>query len=540
LGEGDERYRQRLAIFAPYRLPSSATLHRGIAALSLPAQVGATDVAAQATQQLLSDVPAALPGQIDVLEVDSTRFCASRSLRAMPARLAPGQSIDATGKMPADETAATGNYTFHREALVRVDDTAGLAFATETSRWMILRAARGLVTLVSRLQALTPAAQITVTAALDTSLGPLHAQGRLLDLILSNAPTGIDLGLVGALAHEIGDDYVAYIPADDAGGFVRLSFAGGDDLDILAPDVVAPDTPSSVAVIRPLLASPASLILRVLRCGPGNGTLAATPEGGSGSRLFTGTALGQVTIVAEYPLADGSFLSGAKTVVIAPDTLGPCTVIASDGSEGVSESQASGPPDSDFREAYLVRADDSRTDYASDNARRMQLPLEQALLQLAALAAAEPGSPRITVLSAYDPAASNLQAAGRGLIVAPSNATQLTAVRLGALAYRPGFDYVEMRRYPPSVYASVKAGERFEIVRSPIDRLWPNARISGLGELMATEFAAAGPPIPISRLPCWRSIPGLASASLRGSAIRCSRRWRARSRPWWRPSRAMA
>ena len=100
------------------------------------------------------------------------------------------------------------------------------------------------------------------------------------------------------------------------------------------------------------------------------------------------------------------------------------------------------------------------------------------------------------MLSAYDPAAPNLQAVGRGLVVTPSDATQLTAGRLGALAYRAGFDYVEMRRYPPSVYASVSAGDRFQIVRSPIERLWPNARISGLGELMATEFAAAGPPDP--------------------------------------------
>jgi hypothetical protein len=493
LGEGDERYRQRLAIFAPYRLPSSATFQRGVAALSLPAQTGATDVAAQATQQLLSEAPIALPGQIDVLELDSTRFCASRSLRAMPSRLAPGQSIDAAGKMPADETATTGSYTFHSEALIRVEDAAGLAFATEISRWMILRAARGLATLITRLQALAAAAQVTVTAALDASLGPLHAQGRSLDLRLSNAATGVDLGLIGALAHQIGVDYVAY---DDSGGFVRLSFAGGAELDLQAPDVVAPGIASGVAVIRPQLTNPGSLLFRVLRCGPGNGTLAANPEGGGGSRLFTGTGLGQVTIVAEYPLSDGTFLSGAKTVTVAPDTLGPCAVIASDGSEGVTESQASGLPDSGFLEAYLVRTNDTKLDYASDAARRMQLPLEPALLQLATSAAAEPGSPRITVLSAYDPAASNLQAVGRGLVVAASDATKMTAGRLGALAYRAGFDYIEMRRYPPSVYASVKAGDRFEIVRSPIDRLWPNARISGLGDLMATEFAAAGPPDP--------------------------------------------
>jgi hypothetical protein len=70
----------------------------------------------------------------------------------------------------------------------------------------------------------------------------------------------------------------------------------------------------------------------------------------------------------------------------------------------------------------------------------------------------------------------------------------MTVTRLGALAYRSGFAYIATRHYPPAIYASVSAGDRFQIVRSPVTRLWPNARISGLGEFMASEFAAAGPP----------------------------------------------
>jgi hypothetical protein len=123
----------------------------------------------------------------------------------------------------------------------------------------------------------------------------------------------------------------------------------------------------------------------------------------------------------------------------------------------------------------------------------MQLPLETALLNLARLAAAEPSAPRITVTAAYDATASNLQVVGRGAVVAPSS-TNLLAARLGALAFRAGFSYIQRLRYPPCVYVSVAPGPRFQIVRSPIQRLWPNARISGLGEFMATEFAAAGPP----------------------------------------------
>ncbi len=161
----------------------------------------------------------------------------------------------------------------------------------------------------------------------------------------------------------------------------------------------------------------------------------------------------------------------------------------------MAEADTSGAPDSDFSEAYLITSNIPGVTYASASAHQMQLPLDTALGALAALVAAEPGAPQMTILAAYDPTAATLQSVGRGVVVAPSG-TNLTAARLGALAYRAGFAYIERRRYPASVYASVVAGPRFQIVRTPIQRLWTNARISGLGQFMAMEFAAAGPPDP--------------------------------------------
>ena len=484
LGESDARFRQRLALFERFRIPSAETIRRAVAIISRT--VNAADPPDQATKLLLSDDPVS-DGQLTVEELDSTRFCASRRFRLMPGRLVLGQSIDSTGSLPADEAVATGSYDFHPEALLRQDDLPGVTFADESCRWMILSAARGLAALAARVQAIAPAAQVAVQKALDATSSPLHAQGRSLDVALSNAPAGLDLGLLGALAHEIGIDYVAYDPS----GFLRLSFAGGMALDIAAPDTVAPGAVVPISVARPKLPH-TGLTWRLLCCGAGNGTLASDPTNAEGRR-FAATAPGQVTITAQIALPGGAILSGAKTVTIAPDTLAGCTMMAADGREDVTEIEAAGAPDTDFREAYLVRVDDPRLDYASDNARRMQLPLENALLRLATLAAAEPNAPRVRVLAAYDPAATTLQAVGRGLVVAPSD-NKMTAARLGALALRSGFAYIATRRYPPAIYASVAAGNRFAIIRSPIRRVWANARIGGQGQFMATESAAAGPP----------------------------------------------
>jgi hypothetical protein len=491
LGESDERYRQRLAIFTPYRLPSSLMLQRGIRALSLPTSSTADEVAERATTLLLSYGDAAEDGQLDVLETDSARFCTSRDFRILPARLQPGQSIANDGTMPADEADATGTYTFHQEALIRHDDMPGLSFPSEQARWMILRAAQGLDALVDAVQTASAGTEILVQQAW-VSTTQLHSEGRSLDITNSSPGPRMDLGLIAAMAHQIGVEYVAY---DVAAGFVRLSFAAGSDLEITAAGVVARGGSLELVVSRPVLANPALLQFRLVRCGSGDGTLSSDAVTGPTGRLFTGTALGQITVVVQYSLVGGAMLSGSREITIAPDTLDGCTTIDSSGKTGVSEADASGAPDSDFQEAYLISSNVANVSYESADAHRMQLPLDKALRTLESLAAAEPGSPQISVLAAFDPLAETLQAVGRGLVIAPSDTT-LTAGRLGALAYRSGFAYVERRRHPASVYVSVAPGPRFEIVRSPNQRLWANARMSGLGEFMATEFAAAGPPDP--------------------------------------------
>ena len=493
LGESDERYRQRLAIYQPWRLPTITTLQRGVRALSLPGAT-ATDVAPLATQLLLSSGPLPDLGQLDVVETDSTRFCASRQLRVVPATLAPGQSIAANGTSPADELTTVGTIPFHLEALLRHDDAPGLVFPSEFGRWMVLAAARALEELTNRLLAVAPDTQIVVQLAWNPFSTDLHGQGRALDLSLATQDPRIDIGLLGALAHEIGIAFVHYDFNFD-GPFLRVTVAPRSDLDVVGPDIALLDQNITLTVPRPALANPTLLTSRILRCGPGNGTLTPLANSDIPTMQFTGTALGEVTIEVSYPLPDGTFLLGARRMTVAPQTLDGCEILSGDGRENVFEAEVSGAPDPDFHIEYLIRSDDPRVDYASEAARRMQLPLEVALLKLADLVAAEPGSPRLTVLAAYDATTPTLQSVGRGLIVAPStSATALTAGRLGAIAFLAGFSYIERRRYPASVYLSVPMGERFEIVRSPIERLWPNARMSGRGEFQVTEFEAAGPP----------------------------------------------
>ncbi len=521
LGESDTRYRQRLAIFQPWRPPTYPTIRRCVQALTLSdPQV---DVAGL---MLGSDDPPSNLVQFDVDETDSTRFCASRWFRVIPGPLSPGQSIASDGTMPAIEPPASGAKPLAATAAALLSelDGANYHFASTSSRRMVLATALMLERLAARLAQVSPGSTLVIASAYVAATTVPGAGtdaattndnlGLAVTVGLATTGPGFNLGLLAALAFESGAPFVFY---PISGSTLRLVAAPADDLQLTATDFGAgatnPGTDSAgrqiiplnkvvtIAINRPVPQPVGgltpSLDWSLLPAGPANGVL--SPSAIANTISFTGTAPGVATIAVRCTLTDGvTVLVGSLPVIIAPLILDGCDILGGDGTPNATELVMSGPPEQDFRVNYLITSNSATVDYApvtpsAPAPHQMQLALETALLNLALLVAREPGSPRITVLSAYDSAAANLQRVGRGLIVAPSSAA-LTASRLGALAFLAGFSYIERRRYPASVYLSVPVGSRFEITAGPLRRLWQNARISGRGILMATEFDAAGPP----------------------------------------------
>ena len=515
LGESDDRFRQRLAIFKPWRLPNVPAIRGAVQALTLsdPTQADVTGL-------LLGqgEPPAGLV-QFDVDDTDSTRFCASRWLRVIPPALCAGHSIAADGTLDGPEPAASGTALAPTAPqLVQEADGANFTFAAGSSRELALPAARLLERIAARLAAVSSASKLTVQIAAyppplpgETPPTTNDDLGLAFALTLAPAGPGFHLGKLGALAFAAGAPYALHqapsggtpslrivaTPGDDL-DLEPTSFGGGQNpgLDLSGRQIVILGQAATIGIARPLLAftgsSAAQADWSLLPAGPAAGTLG--PGASVGSVVLTGTGMGVATLQARCTLADGvTVLTGSIDLVIAPESLDGCDSLGGDGTPGATEVSQSGGPDPDFRINYLVADGDASVDYATPAARRMQLPLANALRNLATLAAREPGAPRVTVLAAYDPTQGNLQSVGRGLVVAPSGAG-LTAGRLSALAFLAGFSYIERRRYPASAYLSVSAGQRFEIVAGPLRRLWPNGRISGRGAYMATEFDAAGPP----------------------------------------------
>jgi hypothetical protein len=507
LGESDTRYRQRLAIFQPWRLPVYPALRRGVQALTL-----SNPTQADVTALLLGNDP--IPPdlvQLDVDETDSTRFCASQWFRIIPEALAPGQTVAVDGTTPAVEpsVARLAPLPANSPALLSEPDGANYTFATPASRLMVLALAQALERFAARLAVVAPAARLRILSAYTGPAAPTNNDnlGRALTMVLDQAPSGFDVGVLGALAFAMGFAYAAY--ENSSSPRLRLVVAPGSDLELAVSSPNSPGSdpfnrqiaivnqPVTISIIRPTPTFVSGVIppleWSVLPCGPAAATL--TPAA-VGAITFTGTALGSATVTVRYTLADGvTVLVGSLPIVIAPQALEGCDILGGDGTANVTETSASGLPDPDFQPDYLITSTSAQVDFAAPAAKLMQLPLQTALIRLAVLTAREPGAPRITVLDAYDPNTTNLQAVGRGMVLGPTTAN-LTAARLGALAFLAGFSYIERRRYPPSVYVSVPQGNRFEIASGPLKRLWPNARISGRGEIMATEFAAAGPPDP--------------------------------------------
>ena len=297
LGEGDDRYRQRLAIFRPWRVPTYPAILRGVQALTLsdPSQV---DVAGL----MLGDDP--LPDnlvQLDVSETDSTRFSASRWLRVIPQLLAPGHTLAADGTTPANEPPVTSLRPLPPDspALLTLPDNPSLpnlTFAGAASRVMVLATARVLERLAARLllvdktsmavlQVLTAYVQATPSAGGTPVPVTNDNLGLAVTLTLNPPAAGFDLGTLGALAFEAGIAYVAYLDTASP-PCLRLVVASGPDLDVAAiganpgvdlknRQIAVLNVPITVAITRPkpglVNGEPPPLTWSVLPGGPGDG-----------------------------------------------------------------------------------------------------------------------------------------------------------------------------------------------------------------------------------------------------------------------------
>lgn len=160
---------------------------------------------------------------------------------------------------------------------------------------------------------------------------------------------------------------------------------------------------------------------------------------------------------------------------IRPLSLPPGAHIDLEGDRQLSEEAACGPRDESFFEWQLLTHDSAAVDYATLNARRMQLAAVRSLDNLVRLLQpwmARTGE-KLQVLGAYDPGGDARRSVGRAVHLFVEG---LPAGVLAAFAHKGCFDYVEHRRAGTLVRAVVREElDKLEIAtRDEADNLrWP-------------------------------------------------------------------
>jgi len=158
---------------------------------------------------------------------------------------------------------------------------------------------------------------------------------------------------------------------------------------------------------------------------------------------------------------------GTRLVRVRPVTLEPGTSIDAAGRRGVSEVDTVGTAADEplFDPAFLLRYD--RPDIDFSVVPKVQVSLAAALDRLVALAAAEIGPEgELRIAGAYDPAATDLRATGRAVLL---DHNTVGVGRLAALAHRAGFGFVRLVPGPTGllVYAANAPGDYFAVVVNP-------------------------------------------------------------------------
>lgn len=450
LGEGDESYRRRLALFRRWRLPSPAEL--------LSTINGMIRIDGQ-------------PDSFVLIEKDPPGDTATALLRVLPATLAAGRSITADGDLLAAET--VGSLDFRDTYLVR-HDRAGVDYGADDDHHRMQAVTRqALEALVDLLAAANPVVpgNLRVDGAFDASAAaPPRRVGRALLL----GHTTLAPERLAVVAHRAGFDFVR-----NEGTGVYASVAAGEELEVVIEPRGAAEVPPGGADafaghvldlhVDPPALPPHGLVHWVLvPCGAGRATLLAHPADPATLKTAVATrprvrlradAPGDITLRVEHTL-ERRTATGTRTLTFTIDQLADGQNIAGDGARGVLEADVSGPPET-VAPIYLVTSGLGVSFGADPDHRRMQLALEKPFARLAELVATAGASVNaLEVLASFDAADAGLHQAGRAIRLRHGG---LAPGVLGALAHQAGFTFVA--RNGIEIYASVAAGPKVEIAQ---------------------------------------------------------------------------
>ncbi|MBF6328318.1 LamG-like jellyroll fold domain-containing protein [Nocardia transvalensis] len=416
LGEDDGSYRQRLALFRRWNLPTPPNIERALNAI-----VGPIDN---------------VENPITVSDAFVRSPVGSHTVTIRPVELRPGESIDACGRRRSTEAEVCGTVAddlFDPGWLVTYPAGGPPLFPAADRRMRLptLRRLRKLVELMgSRL-----AAGLTVSGGFDPAARDLRATGRALIVRHASAP-----GRVAALAHRAGFDWVHY-----RSGEIYLSVADTGVCEIVGysswfgKDLAVDNAPVELS-INPDPAQDSIVRWTLLQAGPGRAAFDGSP---SEHRIrLRALHPGEVTVQLEVRRSGKSFTS-TRRFTIAPQGIPAGTSIGTDGTIGVSEDVAGTADDGAYVPDYLVTVTDPLLRIDTPGSNRMQANVAVLLgrLLINSYRATYPRPPQIRLVSGWQPNGTGLDRVGRALTLAPAVA-DLSLSTLALAAYGAGFDYV--------------------------------------------------------------------------------------------------
>jgi len=441
LGESDESYRSRLALFRRWELPTPAGL-----------------------QAVLNRLVPVVDGIADPFVVDDTDGPARSGgtvLHVWPAALGLGESMDGDGRpgvteemWPPEDGAADpallGRCTDPRVTFAPVPDDPARDPGLPAPDPRLMRPTTAAA--VSRLADLFDASghpgALSVLAGWDAAADGSRADAR--GLLLA-APV-VGPGRLAALAHRAGFDLVLH----RADGVVVAACAPGRPL-LVGPSGTGPvlqvgatprievGTPVTVEMSlgTPTYAAaavPPDAEVRFALLGSADAATLVPSGPGAPTATLTANAPGPLALSGDVVQA-GRTTTATVTVQVLPGPLADGTSIAADGTLGVGPDVA-GPPVATFDAAYLATLADPRLVLGPDpEDAQVDRGLVGPLVRLLDALDADGQPGQVTVAHAYQPGAPAGDLAGEGRRIVLTH-TALGADRLAVDAHAAGFAYV--------------------------------------------------------------------------------------------------